>query len=629
MLCTFNAIVLQSFNTFMQYMCRFLSLIALSAFIIYCFSFADTKGNYSIQTADYYDAQLDTLLIKVKNFEKAAKVNTAKPELIRHFFACRNQYKRISFFVEQFDTRGARSVNGPDLLRIEDDTQQDSTKPHGFQHIEAILYAAQLDRSELKKELAIQYDNINALRNAPDHRYYFRHSRIWEATRAGLYRIISLGITGFDVPLSLHAIPETKEQLLAIRKIVTIYEGDIEARLPDLYPRAVRQCDSAIAYVSRPADFNTFNRIVFIRQYLNPLSATLRDIAYTLGEVNDKQLTPLNPKSDNLFSADIFNITFFSPNERYHVTPARVTLGKKLFYDTRLSGNNSRSCATCHKPELAFTDGLPKGKHINGKQNVLRNTPTLWNSAYQVRQFYDSRALVLETQLSAVVHNTQEMGGSLQDAIPVLAADAEYAAMFSSAYANDKDKISQYTIANAISSYIRTLTGLNSPFDKYIRSESETLSAAAQNGFNLFMGKAKCGTCHYAPAFNGLVPPRYEETESEILAVPATNTAKAKLDADEGKFGFTKVPLHKYAFKTPTVRNAAITAPYMHNGVFPTLNDVLQFYNKGGGAGVGIHLENQTLPAEKLGLTAKEIKDIEAFLRSLTDTTYTYSTAVK
>ena len=213
------------------------------------------------------------------------------------------------------------------------------------------------------------------------------------------------------------------------------------------------------------------------------------------------------------------------------------------------------------------------------------------------------------------------MAGSLHNSIAKLAADKEYNAAFTKAYPEATERITEYSIANAISSYVRSLTSFNSRFDRYMRHETDSFTQSEKNGYVLFMGKAKCGTCHYAPVFNGLTPPLYQETESEILAVPATNDSRSTIDNDPGKESYTKVTLHRYAFKTPTIRNISLTAPYMHNGVFKTLDEVLQFYNDGGGAGRGIELATQTLPTDKLRLSKKEMKDIIAFLQTLTDTT--------
>jgi len=136
------------------------------------------------------------------------------------------------------------------------------------------------------------------------------------------------------------------------------------------------------------------------------------------------------------------------------------------------------------------------------------------------------------------------------------------------------------------------------------------------NGFNLFMGKAKCATCHFMPLFNGNFPPGYKQMESEIIGVPETR-ANLHIDPDLGRYDIIKIESFKHAFKIPTTRNTTLTAPYMHNGVFSTLDQVLEFYNRGGGAGSGIKIENQTLPVDSLNLTLKERDDIIAFMRSL------------
>jgi cytochrome c peroxidase len=142
------------------------------------------------------------------------------------------------------------------------------------------------------------------------------------------------------------------------------------------------------------------------------------------------------------------------------------------------------------------------------------------------------------------------------------------------------------------------------------------LTADEKLGFNVFMGKGKCATCHFFPLFNGTVPPVFQETESEVIGTPADRSQR-RVDADPGKFVVTKNAVHRYAFKTPTVRFSAQTAPYMHNGVYRTLDEVVDFYNKGGGNGLGFGLDNQTLPFDKLTLTPAEKRGLVAFMRAL------------
>jgi cytochrome c peroxidase len=228
--------------------------------------------------------------------------------------------------------------------------------------------------------------------------------------------------------------------------------------------------------------------------------------------------------------------------------------------------------------------------------------------------------MILEHQVGDVVHNVKEMNGSMQRFSDLLAGQHQYAALFREAYPDEKNPFLEMLIANAISSYMRSLVSLNSRFDQFMRGNDTKLTKVEQQGFNLFMGKAKCGTCHFMPVFNGLVPPVFTETESEVLGVPARKKGKPVIDEDLGKYNFTQAIIHKHAFKTPTLRNVALTAPYMHNGVFRTLEEVVDFYNKGGGAGLGIDLDNQTLPADKLNLSRREQKAIVTFLKTLTDT---------
>jgi cytochrome c peroxidase len=141
-----------------------------------------------------------------------------------------------------------------------------------------------------------------------------------------------------------------------------------------------------------------------------------------------------------------------------------------------------------------------------------------------------------------------------------------------------------------------------------------------KNGFNLFMGKAACGTCHFPPTFSGLVPPHFTDMESEVLGVPTHPTSK-KIDPDLGKGAIYKYksPIYAHAFKTPGLRNISRTAPYMHNGAYRTLQEVMDFYNRGGGIGIGTDVPNQTLPSEKLNLTKQEIAEIIAFMNALVE----------
>lgn len=581
-------------------------LIAVTLFLSFTID-----ENPSNKVAQYYSRQNTSLVNALAKFRKAATTHAPKDSLLQHFYICRNLYKRIELFVDFADPATARSLNGPDLLRINEDSPLDSLKPHGLQVMERLLFESPIDTRALTAEIQYALNTVRSLGSAGS---YFTDAQIWMSMRLALFKSVSMGITGFDVPISFHAIPETREVLATVRATIAIYKSQFST---DEWQKGSALFSKADTYLAANPNFNTFDRLTFIREYLNPISAWLTHIG--AGYINALEQYPLDTHAEHLFAYNIININFFSPNPDYYLTPQRIALGKRLFYDPILSGNGSRSCASCHKPQLAFTDGLVKAAGLDN-ETLLRNTPTLWNAALQTAQFYDGRARGLERQMDMVVHNPDEMNGSVIHSMPLIRADTAYVRLFTEAYCEQPEVITEYNIGNAVASYIRSLVSLNSRFDRYIRKQTDSFTRSEKNGFNLFMGKARCGTCHYAPLFNGLTPPIYQDTEFETLAVPATSQPVSILDVDEGKFLFTRHPFHKYAFKTPTVRNAALTAPYMHNGVFSTLEEVLDFYNDGGGAGRGVNLATQTLPPDKLGLTAREKQDIIAFICTLTDT---------
>ncbi len=194
-----------------------------------------------------------------------------------------------------------------------------------------------------------------------------------------------------------------------------------------------------------------------------------------------------------------------------------------MFFDPILSGNHQRACASCHRPEQAFTDGLQRSLAFKPGGKRLRNAPTVINAGLQSAYFYDLRTAFLEDQAAAVMKNPDEMHGGSQAAVVLIRESPEYVQLFQEAFGGAIELcVTEQNLRVALASYVRSLTSLHSPFDQYMRGDDTQLSASAQNGFNLFMGKARCGTCHFLPLFNGAVPPGFIETESEIIGVPQT-----------------------------------------------------------------------------------------------------------
>jgi cytochrome c peroxidase len=219
-----------------------------------------------------------------------------------------------------------------------------------------------------------------------------------------------------------------------------------------------------------------------------------------------------------------------------------------------------------------------------------------------------------------VVHSKNEMQGNLESVVNKLRKSSEYRQLFSTAFKGSADStITPYAVQKAITEYEKTLLSLDSRFDKYLHGRKNQLSAREVNGYNLFAGKALCGSCHFFPLFNGTVPPFYKDSEYEVIGTPATAGNKS-LDEDIGRYTVSNIDEQRFAFKTPTIRNIELTGPYMHNGIYKTLEEVIEFYHKGGGAGFNYEVPNQTLPFDSLQLSPKEKADIVLFLKTLTDT---------
>ena len=601
----------------------------LIAFFILSVSYSiRPKNDYSFhqQTDKLFAEQLQHVKSTLEALRNAAVEKNNPGTLQRKFTEARASFKRMAVLTNYFNPYQIRSLNGPAIARIESEVADRIIAPQGFQAIEQILYADWTGDSSYLQVAALtnaMFPVLQTLEKEPDRYFKFSKELVYDAIRSEIIGITTLGITGFDSPVANQSFTEAAASLEGIIQLLHLFKTSQQESDKPLFDDLLVAVEKAKNYIGNQKDFNGFNRLHFITGYINPLYQQLVQTRIRARIGTPPGRSAINYNAESIFSTDLLSVNFYSPPQEYWVTPERIYLGKLLFSDPILSGTGTRSCASCHKPELAFTDGLDKPFSIDQSHQLRRNTPTVINAGFQTKQFFDSRADILENQLGEVVHNVEEMEGSMKDAALQLSNHPLYDSLFRNAYPAEKKPIIPFTIANSISCYIRSLVSLNAPFDQYMRGNKKSLSASQQRGFNLFTGKAKCATCHFIPLFNGVVPPAWAETESEVLGVPATRDRKnPTLDDDPGKYLFTRSEAHRYAFKTPTLRNVALTAPYMHNGVFQTLEEVMEFYNKGGGKGLHIAPEYQTLPFDNLRLTRKEIKDIIAFMRALTDTSF-------
>ena len=276
------------------------------------------------------------------------------------------------------------------------------------------------------------------------------------------------------------------------------------------------------------------------------------------------------------------------------LTPARIALGKALFFDPRLSGSNWISCATCHNPAMGWSDGLRKGIG-EGQKELGRATPTILNTAYNRKQMWDGRMRSLEDQATGPIQAGVEMNQDMPSLIRELETVQGYRDMFEAAYPGEG--ISEKTIAKAIASFERTVVTADSPFDRWIKGDRTAMNVSAVRGLALFEGKAKCNACHQN--FN------FVDDGFHNIGLPDTD--------DPGRFAHVKVNILKGAFKTPTLRNVALTAPYMHNGVYSTLEEVVEHYNRG-----GVNKDNLDPNIEPLHLSESEKQDLIEFMKALT-----------
>lgn len=589
-------------------------ILILNAVFIIGLSGCDKKYS-EITIQQELVSDIEKLNREVVDFETIAEESHDEKIIQQAFKTTRLSYKKMEWAVEYFTPDPARFINGPALDELEV-AENTFIPPNGFQVIEELIFPNYSieNKAELIRKIKILSGNLKQIK---EHLSVITisNAHIMDASKMELNRILALGITGFDSPIAFHSIPEAKNSLGSI--------GNLISKMDFKNPESI-QCEKEIKtlinqagnYCDLSTDFKAFNRVYFIKSFLNPISKKLAAFQKINKIEKTNRNNAVNPYTKTIFEKDAFDVNAFIPSKEYQYSREKAELGGKLFYETSFSDNKTRSCSSCHIPEKAFTDGLKTNQSLNGG-NLSRNTPTLTYASLQNAQFWDMRQLDLEKQSLDVIHNKDEMHGNVANAIQILNKDKEYQKLFKKAFPKSK-KIEEWQVQNSLASYIRSLNAFDSRFDNYMRGETNDFTAEEKLGFNIFAGKAKCATCHFVPLFNGTVPPSYQKTEQEVIGTPADKNGK-KISPDLGRYLQYEMPQLKNAFKTPSLRNVAVTAPYMHNGVFSTLEEVVDFYNKGGGAGLGISVENQTLPSDKLELTPKEIKALIAFMKTLTD----------
>ncbi|KQM19839.1 cytochrome-c peroxidase [Chryseobacterium sp. Leaf201] len=532
----------------------------------------------------------------------------------------RNSFKEIEFFVAYHYPEFTKThLNAAPLFHIEAaGTTAYTLPPEGLQVLDELIFSDEAadHKEEIKTITDFLYNSYAGFYLSSVKNGLSKGNNKTLPLRIELIRIYSLGVTGFDTPGSLNVSEEAAHAFSGMKK----YLNDDPYFKNYHVQKANAILTEGIDYLSKNKDFETFDRIEFYKKYIQPL---YEEFGNWDGRSDDlKEFSGWNTGNKNLFSGDFLDPYFYTLLKKEEDSPELRQLGKAIFFDQGVSDNGKMSCATCHLPENAFTDLKAKSpSNVEGK-TVLRNSPSLYNAVFAKRFFYDLRAFYLEQQAEHVIYNEDEFNTSYESIIKKIKTKPEYRKAFKQAFKNGN--ISKENFSKALSSYVASLYSYDSDFDRFMRNEKE-ISSDAKKGFNLFMGKANCATCHFAPNFSGLVPPFFNENESEVLGITTKPVSQKplELDPDKGRLNSPVKKENSYiyenSFKTVTVRNIKLTKPYFHNGAFSTLEEVMDFYNEGGGEGLGLPVKNQTLAPDKLNLTQTEIKQVIAFLNSLTD----------
>lgn len=581
----------------------------------------------------YYGEQINALekeqdellrLISSSNL----KTESEKQKIIEKISDARRSLKSLDFFFRYFEPNAYRKLNGPLPVEWETEVFEKFEKPYRREGAGLLLAETYLQEKEVKKD-SLQH----LISSAQKALQTFRADTIVANLNSGetfffcnrlfLLNLASIYTTGYECPAPERTIAELKEMLQSVRKIYSCYQQSFAGQ--PLNEQYLALYDQLLEFMkTQKGDVNGFDHFHFIRDYVNPLFALNQQMMaeYKIKSSSNMDYS-LNSAAQSIFDKNLFRAQqtkgiYRRMNEEKDLALLHET-GRKLFYDPLLSGNNRRSCASCHKPGQFYTDtAVTTPVHYDRQQNLARNAPSLVNAPHNHLLMMDGKHLGLQEQAIAVMCNSSEMGSKEKELIEKIKSCKEYEAAFKKLvrYTPQQKALTMEHIASAITFYYGSFSFSASPFDEMMNKRSAENKEVTE-GFNLFMGKAQCATCHFVPGFSGIKPP-FVGNEFEVIGVPATKDFAA-LSADSGRYKVHAAAETKNAFRTTTVRNAARTKPYMHNGVFKSLEEVIDFYDAGGGTGKKLKVENQTLSGDSLKLSQGEKQALILFIRSLTE----------
>jgi cytochrome c peroxidase len=608
-------------------------LLILVGFISFIIVLASFKSNNTDAYGSLYREQLNTFkhqqsllleCITQNDLQSAMGVQRVKEQIIQ----ARYQLKGMDFWLRYLEPLSYKKINSPLPVEWETEVFEKFEKPYKREGAGLTLAALYIEEPEVNKDSLINlikpslestgvYQADSITQRITSYHHFFLCNRLFLLNLAAIYS------TGFECPDTAQIIPELRVMLNNVNTIYLAFnESYTSTPLSNEYLSLYQSTRSFVN--TQPGNYSRFDHFTFLRDYVNPLFAINQQLIRQY-QVVSKSLVDfsLNKTTPSIFHKSLYNGQnpkgIFLRVKDEQALADLEQLGRLLFFDPVLSGNNMRSCASCHKPGEYFTDTLtPTSLQFNKDGFLPRNSPSLINAQYNHLIMADGKHISLQHQTRAVINNPTELGTNDAEALNKILSCKDYKKILTRllAYTPQEKEITMDHVNSSITFYYSKFSSSYAPFDEAMNKKAIP-DPSVVKGFNLFMSKAQCATCHFVPFFNGVKPP-YIGSEFEVLGVPA-DTGFKKLSADKGRYEVNPACETMNAFRTGTLRNAAYTQPYMHNGVFKTLNEVIGFYDTGGGAGRGLAVKNQTLSPDSLHLTREEKDQLISFIQSLTE----------
>lgn len=604
-------------------------IFMLTGFVFFSFTKAYLPGSYVYDYNQKLSAFQNQQAELFQDIQSSDLSETAIEKIRKKINGVRNRLKAMDIWFRYLEPVVYKKINGPLPIEWETEVFEKFEKPYKREGAGLTLAALYLDEEKIEKNklLELIHESMDASKTfaadsiinelkRPDH--FFLCNRLFLLNLSAIYT------TGFECPDTMRIIPELQSMLQEVYTTMIAFNSSFpQTPFSEDYLSLFR---NTIQFANKqPFNYSQFDHFTFIKQFVNPLFTMNQQLIrqYHISSKSNIDYS-LTKTSTSIFSKTLYN----GQNSKgifLRVTDEQVLseldkVGKLLFYDPILSGNNMRSCVSCHQSTAFFTDtASATSLQYNNADMLERNTPSLLNAPYNHLLMLDGKHITMKDQAKAVITNPKEMGANEEEVLQKVVSCKEYKNAFKKLlkYTPQEKEITMEHITSALTFYYSKFSKSTAPFDEAMNG-NKALDPEAKNGFNVFMSKAQCATCHFVPQFNGVKPP-YVSSEFEVLGVPADTTYKT-LSSDKGRFDINAAEETFHAFRTGTLRNAEKTKPYMHNGVFTNLNQVIDFYDTGGGVGRGLKAENQTLSSDSLHLTKTEKTELIAFIRSLTET---------